>query len=94
MSAPFLRLVVERPYGEPGTYIGDEHTALVAKLYDGQEHYAKLFAAAPELLSALADAAGNLEHAARINRGKSFAEGYAQAAANARAAISKAGGAL
>lgn len=54
MSAKsFLRLNVERPYGEPGVYIGDEHTALVAKLYDGQEHYAKLFALAPRLLENL-----------------------------------------
>jgi hypothetical protein len=60
MNAPFLKLNVEHPYGEPGTFIGDERTALVARLYPGQEHYAPLFASAPDLLAALERARDHL----------------------------------
>lgn len=90
---PILKLNVNRPYGEPGTYIEDEHTALVAKLYDGQEHYAPLFAAAPELLAALKDAQQALAHAIyRLKDDPSFATSIALKGAESRAiaAIAKA----
>lgn len=61
---------VERPYGEEGTYITDETTALIAKVYPmgypasnltqaqrlEQQERAAIIAAAPEMLQALKDA--------------------------------------
>lgn len=44
---------VDKPYGEPGVFISDERTALVCKLYPGQEHHAPLLAAAPKLYTSL-----------------------------------------
>lgn len=62
-----LRWHVERPYGEEGTYITEDSTALIAKVYPRgypssnltqaekleQQQRAALIAAAPELLEAL-----------------------------------------
>lgn len=61
---------VERPYGEEGTYITDETTALIAKVYPmgypasnltqaqrlEQQERAAIIAAAPDMLQALKDA--------------------------------------
>ena len=46
---------VERPYGEPGTYITCPSTALVAKVWGDEdtEANARLIASAPDLLAAL-----------------------------------------
>jgi hypothetical protein len=60
---------VERPYGEPGVYIGDCQTRLIAKIYENigdpwqtpeevkteVANIANLIAAAPDLLQALTD---------------------------------------
>ncbi len=42
---------IEHPFGEPGTYISANSTALVAKVYN--EADAALIAASPDLLAAL-----------------------------------------
>lgn len=86
-AKPFLRLNVERPFGEPGVFIGDEHTAMVARLYPEQEHYAPLFAAAPELLAALRNALSALE---AIHNDAPGATSRAARIAEARVAIAKA----
>lgn len=44
--------VVEHPYGEGGIYVSQTNTALIAKVYYGQEANARLIAAAPELENA------------------------------------------
>ena len=43
---------IEHPYGESGTYIGDENTALICKIYPDGERHRHLIAAVPELLAA------------------------------------------
>ncbi len=44
---------VERPYGEPGVYVGGPDTSLVAKVWHDNEANARLIAAAPNLLESL-----------------------------------------
>lgn len=66
---------VEHPYGEPGTYVTDDTTALIAKVYPKaypsanltaedrglQEERAALIAAAPELLEACQELVKHIE---------------------------------
>jgi hypothetical protein len=63
MDLGFRPLNVERPFGEPGVYIGDDLTALIAKMHPEHEKSARLLANAPRLLSLLLQAQGALPDA-------------------------------
>ena len=75
---------IEHPYGEPGTYITDENTALIAKVYNKAD--APLIAAAPDLLAALEGLANIALHP------RATKSDIRMIASEARAAIAKAKG--
>ncbi len=79
---------IEHPYGESGTYIGDENTALICKIYPDGERHRHLIAAAPDMYEALKDVLDELHKHHKMNVKKDYSLMIADSMA--RKAIAKA----
>lgn len=86
------RWEVEHPFREPGVYVSDQNTALIAKLHGPDaEANARLIAAAPDLLAALEDAEFLMRKIAlHPNDAWAMRDSFTRSAQDARAAIAKA----